>query len=260
MSATGSLRLPRTEQSARVRRLSGADAPTPGPAPLSMLLEEGTAKARQQTERSLFLHTLFADRWDGGVYGQFVRAQHYVSYLRQLHYLYAAFEAALPGAVDSPVTPVLLMPELRRAAALEADLLYFCGETRTDAFACLEARVHAQRLREITAEAPHLLVAHAYARCVLDLFTAPSRARCIAEAFELEEDGRGTRFYEALTAQELAAFRVRLHSRLDGLELDADEVQEVIQEARMAFRLHALVCDELARGAPGITARPCPPR
>lgn len=267
MSATGTLRLSRTEQSARVRRLSGVEAPVasrePGLAPLSVLLEEGTAKARQQAERSLFLQTLFANTWEGGVYGQFVRAQHYVSYLRQLHSLYAAYEALLPRVVDTSLTPVLLLPELRRAEALESDLVYFCGETRTDAFASLEARLHAQRLREIAGEAPHLLVAHAYARCMLDVFTAPARARCVAEAFELE-DGRGTRFYDALTVPELAAFRVRLHSRIDGLELDADEAQEVVQEARMAFRLHALVCDELARGAPGIMARggaaPCPPR
>jgi heme oxygenase len=231
-----------------------------------VLLEEGTEKTLQQAQDSLFLQTLYLDTWDGGVFGQFVRAQHSVSYLRQLHFLYSAFEDVLPRVVDTPMTPVLLLPELRRAEALEADLDYFCGETRTDTFTCLEARLHAERLREVADGAPHLLVAHAYARCMLDLFTAPARARCVAEAFELE-DGRGTRFYDAPRAPELAAFRVRLHSRIDGLELDADEAQEVVQEARMAFRLHALVCAELARGATGIAARegsatraPCPSR
>lgn len=259
MSTTGTLRLPRTEQSARVRRLPDLtpfepSGPARGTAPLSVLLAEGTEKTLQQAEGSLFLQTLFRDTWDAGVYGQFVRAQHYVSYLRQLHFLYSAFEGVLPHVVDSPVTPVLLMPELRRADALEADLDYFCGETRSDTFACREARLHAERLREVADGAPHLLVAHAYARCMLDVFTAPARARCVAESFELE-DGCGTRFYDALSSQELEAFRVRLHSRIDGLELDEAETQEVIQEARMAFRLHALVCAELARGAPGITAR-----
>jgi heme oxygenase len=260
VSTTGLLRLPRTEQSARVRRLSDSDvepaAPprAPGGAPLSVLLEKGTEQTRQQAEHSLFLQTLFLDTWEGGVYGQFVRAQHYVSYLRQLHVLYSAFEGVLPRVVDTPMTPVLLLPELRRAAALEEDLDYFCGETRTGTFACLETRLHGERLREIAGEAPHLLVGHAYARCMLDVFTAPARARCVAEAFELE-DGRGTRFYDALTPLELAGFRVRLRSRIDGLELDEDEAQEVIQEACMAFRLHALVCAELARGAPGITTR-----
>jgi heme oxygenase len=269
VSATGSLRLPRTEQSARVRRVPDEEpwAPGPGTVPLSVLLAEGTEQTRQQAEGSLFLQTLFHDRWEGGVYGQFVRAQHYVSYLRQLHFLYAAYEAVLPSVMETPLTSLLLMPELRRADALEEDLVYFCGETRTDAFACDEVRQHAERLREVAAHAPHLLVAHAYARCMLDVFSGPARARCVAEAFELEE-GRGTRFHPTLTALELAAFRVRLHSRLDGLELDADEAQEIIQEARMAFRLHALVCAELARGAPGITVpcgaraarAPCPSR
>jgi heme oxygenase len=254
VSATGSLRLPRTEQSARVRRLPEGGDSAPTAAPLSLLLEEATARTRQQAEQSLFLQSVFSEGWEGGVYGQFVQAWHYASYLRQLHVLYAAFEAVLPEVVDSPLTPVLLLPELRRADALQEDLAYFCGETRTGVQACLEARLHAERLREVAHEAPHLLVAHAYARCVLDVFTAPPRARLIAEAFELE-DGGGARFYDGLTTgPEMESFRARFLSRLDGLELDGEEVREVLQEARMAFRLHALVCEELARGATGITA------
>ncbi|MFY2564415.1 heme oxygenase (biliverdin-producing) [Corallococcus terminator] len=261
MSATGTLRVSRTEQSARVRRLSEneAEALTPAEprvtaAPLSVLLAEGTARAHQQAERSIFMQALFVDTWDG-IYGQFVQAQHYVSYLRQLHVLYSTFESVLPRVARTALTPVLLMPELRRATALEADLAYFCGETRTETFACVETRLHAERLREVAEDAPHLLVAHVYARCVLDFFAAPERARVITRAFELE-DSRGTLFHGAATPLELAEFRVRLHSRIDGLELEEDEAREIIQEARMAFRLQALVCDELARGATGITSAP----
>jgi heme oxygenase len=218
-----------------------------------VLLEETTARTRQQAEQSLFLQSVFSGGWEAGVYGQFVRAWQYAGYLRQLHVLYTAFESVLPEVVESPLTPVLLLPELRRAGALQEDLAYFCGEPQAEAHACGETRLHAERLREVAHEAPHLLVAHAYARCMLDVPTAPLRARCIAEAFELE--GGGTRFYEGLaTFPEMEAFRARFLSRLDGLQLDEDEVREVLQEARMAFRLHALVCEELARGAPGIAA------
>ncbi|MCK8497185.1 heme oxygenase (biliverdin-producing) [Myxococcus fulvus] len=256
MSATGTLRLPRNEQSARVRRLSESEAEAlqpvaPASAPLSVLLTEGTARAHEQAERSVFLQSLFGGSWEG-IYGQYVRAQHYVSYLRQLHMLYATYESVLPRAARTSLTPVLLMPELRRADALEADLAYFCGETRTETFACVETRLHAERLREVAEDAPHLLVAHVYARCVLDLFTAPERSRLVASAFELE-DSRGTLFHGSATPDELTALRVRLHSRIDGLELEEDEAREIIQEARMAFRIQALVCDELARGATGIS-------
>ncbi|WIG99298.1 biliverdin-producing heme oxygenase [Myxococcus sp. SDU36] len=262
MSATGTLRLPRTEVSARVKRWVEPQHPaatplaqaTP-PAPLSELLAEGTAKLAEQAERSLFIQSLFFDAWDGGLYGQYVRAQHYVSHLRQLHTLYTAFEAALPHVMSTPLTTALLLPELRLTSALEADLTYFCGESRTDTFACVEARLHAERIREVSEDAPHLLVAHAYARCVLDVFSGHRRARRITDAFELAA-GQGTTFYGTVPEAELAAFRVRFHSRLDGLELDEDEAREVVQEARMAFRLHALVCDELARGATGIAAGP----
>ncbi|MCP3103287.1 biliverdin-producing heme oxygenase [Myxococcus sp. K15C18031901] len=256
MSASGSLRLPRTEQSARVRRLSESEAraleTSPAAAPLSVLLTEGTARAHEQAERALFLQSLFTDSWEG-VYGQFVQAQHYVNYLRQLHTLYAAFEGVLPRVARTALTPMLLMPELRRAEALEEDLGYFCGEPRGEGFVCVETRLHAERLREVAEDAPHLLVAHAYARCVLDVFCAPARARVVARAFDLDGD-QGTRFHAAFTDAEMTEFRVRLHSRIDGLELEEDEAREIVQEARMAFRLHALVCDELARGATGIAA------
>ncbi|AGC47538.1 heme oxygenase [Myxococcus stipitatus DSM 14675] len=264
MSSAGSLRLPRTEQSARVRRLSERESqqqteslaapPSSSRAPLSVLLTEGTAKVHAQAERSLFLQSLFVDTWDG-IYGQFVRAQHYVTYLRQLHLLYSTFESVLPRVARSALTPVLLLPELRRAAALDEDLTYFCGESRTETFACVETRLHAERLREVAEDAPHLLVGHVYARCMLDLSQAPTRARIITNAFELE-DTRGTRFHGTDTDEELAAFRVRLHSRIDGLELEEDEAREIIQEARMAFRLQSLICDELARGATGLSPPP----
>ncbi|WP_338864287.1 biliverdin-producing heme oxygenase [Myxococcus stipitatus] len=262
MSAAGSLRLPRTEQSARVRRLSERDSQAeslaapqpPSRAPLSVLLAEGTAKVHAQAERSVFLQSLFVDTWDG-IYGQFVRAQHYVTYLRQLHLLYSTFENVLPRVARTALTPVLLLPELRRAAALDEDLTYFCGESRTETFACVETRLHAERLREVAEDAPHLLVGHIYARCVLDLSEAPTRARIIANAFDLE-DSRGTRFHGTDTEEAFAAFRVRFLSRIDGLELEEDEAREIIQEARMAFRLHSLICDELARGATGLSPPP----
>ncbi|AKQ64323.1 Heme oxygenase [Myxococcus hansupus] len=260
MSATGTLRLPRTDVSARVKRLVEPERPASvplatGPQPLSVLLAEGTAKLAEQAERSLFIQSLFFDAWEGGLYGQYVRAQHYVSHLRQLHTLYTAFETALPRVMGTTLTTALLLPELRLASTLESDLTYFCGDARTETFACVETRLHAERIREVSEDAPHLLVAHAYARCVLDVFAGHRRAQRITDAFELAE-GQGTSFYGAVPESELAAFRVRFHSRLDGLELDEDEAREVVQEARMAFRLHSLVCDELARGATGIVDRP----
>lgn len=205
--------------------------------------------ARRQAEHSTFHEALFHGSWNGGVYGQFVRARHYVSHLRQLHTVYEALESVLPGLKDGPVSRVLRLPELRRASALLADLDWFCGDTRTQAFACAQTRLHAERIREVAAQAPHLLIAHAYARCVQDLYTAPQRSELVARAFELES-GRGTAFYNAVSAGELLAFKSRLAARLDEVSLTEAEAQELVQEARLAFRIQALICDELARDAP----------
>ncbi|RKH34427.1 biliverdin-producing heme oxygenase [Corallococcus praedator] len=240
-------------RSARDRRLgTAAAAPAETSSqPLSVRLEEGTGSARRQVEQSTFLEALFHGSWNGGVYGQFVRARHYVNHLRQLHVLYEAFESALPAVKDVALARVLRLPELRRASALAADLDWFCGDTRTQPFACAETRLHAQRIHEVATEAPHLLLAHAYARCVQDLFTAPQRAEQVAQAFELE-GGRGTAFYNAVSEGEMQAFQRRLVARLDEVALGELESQEVVQEARLAFRIQGLICDELARDAPGI--------
>lgn len=254
MSLRGTLRWGGLERSARDRRLSTAStAPegTPSTQRLSLRLEEGTGMARRQVEQSTFLEALFQGSWNGGVYGQFVRARHYVSHLRQLHVVYEALESVLPGLKDGPLARVLRLPELRRASALAADLDWFCGDTRTKPFACAEARLHAERIHEVAAEAPHLLIAHAYARCVQDLFTAPQRSALIARAFELE-NGRGTAFYNAVSAGELRVFQGRLAARLDEVVLSEGEAQEVLQETRLAFRIQGLICDELARDAPGL--------
>ena len=208
--------------------------------------------ARRQAEGSTCLEALFHGAWNGSVYGQFVRARHYVNHLRQLHVLYEAFESVLPGVKDGAVARMLRLPELRRASALLADLDWFCGDTRTHPFACPETRLHAERIHEVAEEAPHLLIAHAYARCVQDLYTSPQRAQLVAQAFELD-GARGAAFYNAVAPGELPAFQARLCARLDEVVLGEEEAQEVVQEARLAFRIQGLICDELARDAPGLS-------
>ncbi|MFP2898915.1 heme oxygenase (biliverdin-producing) [Corallococcus sp. 4LFB] len=254
MSLRGTLRWGGFGRSARDRRLpSAASGDLPSTQRLSSRLEEGTGMVRRQAEQSPFLEALFHGAWSGGVYGQFVRARHYVNHLRQLHVVYEALESVLPALQDGPLTRVLRLPELRRASALVADLDGFCGDTRTKPFACARTRLHAERIHEVAAEAPHLLLAHAWARCVQDLFTAPQRSGLVARAFELE-NGRGMAFYNAVSAGELPAFQARLTARLDEVPLTEGEAQEVVQEARLAFRIQALICDELARDAPGLEA------
>ncbi|MBU8894202.1 biliverdin-producing heme oxygenase [Corallococcus sp. M34] len=247
MTVTGVWRGPRPETSARERRLSVASQATG----LATRLEEETVEARLRVERSLFLQSLFCEPWEGGVLGEYVRAAHYTAYLRQLHVLYSTFESLLPRLRDVPLAQVLWLPELRRASALEADLAWFCGDTRSEPFACEETLLHVERMREVLEAAPHLLLAHAYTRCVLDLYPGPLKAQLVAESFELE-DGSGTAFYNALTLGEVPAFRARLHERLEALRLSEDAVEEIVQEARLAFRLHARLCESLARGGPAV--------
>jgi heme oxygenase len=112
-----------------------------------------------------------------------------------------------------------------------------------------------ERIRQLTLVAPHLLVAHAYARYSRDILAGPLLASHVAHAFDLSE-GEGTAFFEAVRPESLDFLRGRVNRNLDRLPLSGEEKRELVQEARLAFRLDTLLCDALARESLGMVCSP----
>ncbi|WP_224240891.1 biliverdin-producing heme oxygenase [Hyalangium gracile] len=222
--------------------------------PLSVRLEEGTAATRRETEQTPFLRSLFRGTWGTSVYGQLVRGRHYVTYLQCLLEVYGALEVSLEALCSHPVVGGFLLPELWRSQSLEADLRCFLGPSWIEAPRPEHlSSLHVERIRQIALVSPHLLVAHAYVRYTRDILSGPLLGEQVARAFDLSE-GDGTAFYQATTAESLEALRLRANRSLDSLPLSAEAMREVVQEARLAFRLDTLLSDALARESLGVSS------
>ncbi|WP_044185800.1 heme oxygenase (biliverdin-producing) [Hyalangium minutum] len=228
--------------------------PVTGQVSLSVRLEEGTAATRREADQTPFLRSLFRGPWGTSVYGQLVRGRHYVTYLQCLLEVYEALEAAMESLCGHPVVGGFLLPELWRSRAIEADLRCFLGDSwqeapRPDHLSAL----HVERIRQLRVVAPHLLVAHAYARYARDILAGPVLASQVARTFELSEE-EGTAFFQAVKAESLELLRLRGNGNLDKLPLTEEGKSEVVQEARLAFRLDTLLSDALARESLGMEA------
>jgi heme oxygenase len=220
--------------------------------PLSVRLEEGTAATRREVEQTPFMRGLFRGAWGTSVYGQLVRGRHYVTYLQCLREVYEALEAALETLCGHPVVGGFLLPELWRSEAIEEDLRCFLGESWSEAPRPVHlSALHVERIRQLTVVAPHLLVAHAYARYTRDVLAGPLLGAQVARAFDLGE-GEGTAFYQAVDAESAEALQRRASWRLDALRLSEEGIAELVQEARLAFRLDTLLSDALARESLGL--------
>lgn len=220
--------------------------------PLSVRLEEGTAATRREAEQTPFFRGLFRAPWGTSVYGQLVRGRHYVTYLHCLLEVYEALEAAMESLCGHPVVGGFLVPELWRSRAIEADLRCFLGESWQEAPRPVHLpALHVERIRQLRVVAPHLLVAHAYARHARDILAGPVLASQVARAFELSE-GEGTAFFQAVRAESLEHLRHRVNGSLDKLPLTEEGKSELVQETRLAFRLDTLLCDALSRESVGM--------
>lgn len=223
-----------------------------GQVPLSVRLEEGTAATRREAEQTPFLRGLLRAPWGTSVYGQIVRGRHYVAYLHCLLEVYETLEAALESLCGHPVVGGFLVPELWRTRALKADLRCFLGDSWREAPRPVHlSALHVERIRQLRVVAPHLLVAHAYARYSRDILAGPVLASQVARTFELS-DGEGTAFFQAVKAESLEHLRHRVNGSLDKLPLTEEGKSELVQEARLAFRLDTLLCDALARESAGM--------
>lgn len=223
-----------------------------GQVPLSVRLEEGTAATRREAEQTPFLRSLLRAPWGTSVYGQLVRGRHYVTYLQCLLEVYEALEAAMESLCGHPVVGGFRVPELWRSRAIGADLRCFLGESWREVPRPVHLpALHVERIRQLQLVAPHLLVAHAYARYARDIQAGPVLASQVARTFELSE-GEGTAFFQAVKAESLELLRHRVNGSLDRLPLSEGMEPEVVQEARLAFRLDTLLCDALARESLGM--------
>lgn len=176
----------------------------------------------------------------------------YCRLLRNLFEIYRALEDALPRHAGRPEVAAILIPDLFRAGTLADDLVALHGPDWEQELALgPAAHAYGERLREIDRVDPARLVAHAYVRYLGDLSGGQILNRVVGKRLALagESGRRFYRFGDLSQVHELAArFRLGLDSAAAGAFSEA-----IIDEAGLAFRLHACLFEELAAKAPAGT-------
>ena len=174
----------------------------------------------------------------------------YCVLLRNLHALYWTLEANLARNAADPAIAQMSHPVLARCAALASDLESLHGARWEQEIPLKPAMIrYVERLDVVARADPRALVAHAYVRYLGDLSGGQIVRRSIASALALTEDS-GQAFYRFSEAPEVLAARLR--SELDSITLTPQEQARLVDEARLAFRYHIELFEQLG----GVAAHP----
>ena len=201
---------------------------------LSEQLREGTADVHRDAERSTFVSRFVTGTLDRDTYSR---------HLLALHGVYAALEAALDRRLTDGRLDAFHLPALWRRAAIEDDLEFLRGEGWRREQPVSASKVYAAHIGAIDDTQPIRLVSHAYVRYLGDLSGGQMLKRMAAKVLQL--NGNGLRFYEFPAIGDAAAFKADFRRRLDDLVLAEGEPEALLDEARTAFRLNAMIFEQL---------------
>jgi heme oxygenase len=214
-----------------MRRMAGSSGG------LAATLRQATKSLHVEAERAGVMQPLLQGR---------LSLADYRRLLRNLRAIYAALEPALQRHREHACIKPVFFPDLFRSHALAADLIAL-GDAMDDPEAGLApaAIAYGQRLRELDADDPALLAAHAYVRYLGDLSGGQVLARIVARSYGLQGEG-GTGFYAFGPPQTVSAQAAALRSGLDAIPADRQGQERIVREAQRAFGLHRQLFEQLA--------------
>jgi len=215
--------------------LSSANPPPQPQLPLAAALREGTVDLHREAEQAGIMRDLLRGR---------VARSRYCALLRNLHALYVTLEANLTRCAADPAISLISLPALARGAALARDLESLHGAGWEPEIPLKPAMIrYVERLDEVSLIDPRALVAHAYVRALGDLSGGQIISCVISSSLGLTEDS-GLSFYRFSEAPEVLAARLRFE--LDSILLTPEERARLVDEARLAFRYHIELFQQLA--------------
>jgi len=202
---------------------------------LALALDDGTRKSHSVAENTAFVTGFFRGIATKQSFGQLVTT---------LYFVYEAMEQAFDASTD-PNVQALDYSQLRRLSALEEDMAYYHGpQWRESVTPSAATRKYVARIREVAADAPHLLVAHMYTRYLGDLFGGQMMGGMARRSLGLEA-AKGTAFYEFDDVPQTKPFIEEWYTTLNGLELSEAQKQAIVDEGNLVFALNIEVFEEL---------------
>jgi heme oxygenase (biliverdin-producing, ferredoxin) len=144
-----------------------------------------------------------------------------------------------------PIVSKINFTQLNRKHSLEQDLSYYFGANWREEIKLSSAgEAYVQRIREISATEPELLIAHSYTRYLGDLSGGQILKNIAVTAMNLSE-GQGTAFYEFADITDEKAFKAKYRQTLDELPIDDSTGDRIVDEANAAFGMNMKMFQEL---------------
>ncbi|NJM60489.1 MAG: heme oxygenase (biliverdin-producing) [Oscillatoriales cyanobacterium RU_3_3] len=203
---------------------------------LATKLREGTKKSHTMAENVGFVKCFLK-----GV----VEKTSYRKLVANLYFVYSAMEEEMEKHRQHPVLSKIYFPELNRKQSLEQDLYYFYGPNwREEVAPSLAAKAYVQRIREVSATQPELLVAQSYTRYLGDLSGGQILKGIAQRGMNLTE-GEGSAFYEFADIPDEKAFKNTYRQAMNELPIDEAMADKIVDEANAAFGMNMKMFMEL---------------
>lgn len=170
----------------------------------------------------------------------------FAKFLSNLYYIYTELEAGLENNLKHPWILTMYFPELNRKAYLEKDMVFYYGNNWQKQIKPLQAtQNYIDRIREISAIEPALLIAHAYTRYMGDLSGGQMFKKIAQSTLKLNDD-EGIYFYNFEKIADQQVFKDKYRQALDNLPMNEATADRIVTEANHAFRLTMLIAQELS--------------
>ncbi len=203
---------------------------------LATKLRVGTKKAHTMAENVGFVKCFLK-----GV----VEKNSYRKLVANFYFIYSAIEEEMEKHQNHPIISKINFSELYRKQTLEQDLSYYYGTNWREQIQLSSAgEAYVQRIRELSANEPELLVAHSYTRYLGDL-SGGQILKGIAQTAMNLSDGQGTAFYEFNDIADEKAFKAKYRQALDELPIDEATGDRIVDEANAAFGMNMKMFQEL---------------
>ncbi|WP_066377437.1 biliverdin-producing heme oxygenase [Anabaena sp. CA = ATCC 33047] len=203
---------------------------------LAVKLRSGTQKAHTAAENVGFMKCFLKGVVDRDCFAQF---------LSNLYFVYSELEAAIKSQVNHPVIGAIYFPELNRQASLEKDMVFYYGsEWRNLITPGTTAQSYINRIRQLSAHEPVLLIGHTYTRYMGDL-SGGQMLQKIAQSTLRLSGYEGTSFYNFEQIPDKKAFKDKYRQALDSLPIDDATADRIVAEANYAFQCNMQMAREL---------------
>jgi heme oxygenase len=197
----------------------------------SQLLRESTRPQHEEIENTSFVTQLMKGELD---------TEAYTKYLNSLAWVYETLEAKIAQGIDLAGSQTIFDPRLNRIESISKDLKNLGV---SDWKAANPSNVIKDYMTHINSLSDHKLIAHHYIRYLGDLSGGQAIAALVKRHYGITEEQLS--FYRFDEIEDIVRFKESYREALDNLDLSENQLTELVEEAKLAFRYNQRVFEDL---------------